>query len=74
MYNAQEIINQGFTCLVEKLGIIGTEHFIAELSRQKIDYTTWRRTVFDDMTLEEINKEAVEYAKAHPYKGKGKKI
>lgn len=38
------------------------------------DYTKWRRTLFEDMTLEEFAEEAVAYAKAHPHKGKGNRL
>ena len=37
---------------------------------ERFDYTEWRRKYFANMNLETLNKEAVEYGKAHPFCGK----
>ena len=37
MYSASEIMDLGFACLVENLGIVNAEHFISEVRRQKFD-------------------------------------
>ena len=58
MNNAVEIIDTGFACLVEKLGIVYAERFIAMIKRDKFDYTIWRREYFDKMDLEQISTEA----------------
>jgi hypothetical protein len=65
-----EIMDKGFKCLLENLGVIETEKFIALINRERFDYTEWRRDLFDDMTPEEFNAAAVEYAKAHPFQPK----
>ena len=65
-----EIMDKGFKCLLENLGVIETEKFIALIYRERFDYTEWRRDLFDDMTPEEFNAAAVEYAKAHPFQPK----
>ncbi len=67
--NTIDIMDQGFACLVEKLGIINAERFIAMIKREDFDYTVWRREYFGDMALDEINGEAVSYAEKHPHKG-----
>lgn len=72
--NIDEIMNKGYDCLVKELGIIGMEQFIVELKRQNFDYTAWRREYFDKMEPGQYHKEALEYAKAHPYQGKAKRI
>ena len=61
-----EIIDNGISCLVEKLGLIETERFISVLLREKSDYTKWRRRYFDDVSSEDFNAAAVAYGKAHP--------
>lgn len=38
------------------------------------DYTKWRREFFGKMKPGEFSEEAVADAKAHPYKGKGKRL
>lgn len=63
MNNAIEIMDIGFSCLVEKLGVIDAERFIAMIKRDNFDYTVWRRSYFDKMDLEQVSKEAVSYAK-----------
>lgn len=74
MQNAVEIMDIGFACLVEKLGIVDAERFVAMIKRDSFDYTTWHREYFDKMNLEQINTEAVAYAKSHPHKGNGTRV
>ena len=71
MNSAVEIIDAGFACLVERLGVIDAERFVAMIKRDSFDYTVWRREYFDKMDLEQISNESVAYAKSHPHKGKG---
>ena len=69
MNNTIEIMDAGFACLVEKLGIVDAERFIALIKRDSFDYTAWQREYFDKMKPGQILEEAVEYEKEHPYKG-----
>ncbi len=36
--------------------------------REKFDYTRWRRQFFGDKTVSEINEEAADYSRNHPFK------
>lgn len=74
MNNTIDIMDKGFACLVEKLGVIDAERFIAMIKRDNFDYTVWRREYFGNMNLDEINSEAVSYAENHPHQGKGLRI
>ena len=74
MNNAVEIIDMGFACLVEKLGIVDAERFVAMIKRDNFDYTIWRREYFDKMDLDQVSVEAVTYAQNHPHKGKGIRV
>lgn len=74
MNSAVELMDMGFACLVEKLGIVDAERFVAMIKRDSFDYTVWRREYFDDMTLEQVSEEATAYAKCHPHKGQGIKV
>ena len=56
-------MNDGINCLVERLGIIETEIFISQIIREPLDYTKWQREHYADMSVSELNKKAVEYAK-----------
>lgn len=66
MDNTIEIMNKGINCLLQQLGVVETEKFISIINREKFDYTKWRDNLFANMTLEEINAEAVKFAKNNP--------
>lgn len=74
MYSTVEILDMGLECLVEKLGIVNAEHFIAAIKRENFDYTAWQREYFDQMVPGQVRREAREYAESHPHKGKGIRI
>ena len=40
--------------LVKYVGLLETERFIAHLSRERTDYTEWRKDQFEDLSLEEL--------------------
>lgn len=74
MNNAMELLDTGFAYLVEKLGIVDAERFVAMIKGDSFDYTIWRREYFDKMDLAQINAEAAAYAKKHPHIGKGTRV
>ena len=62
----QKIFSQGLEILSEHMGDTDAEAFIALISRNKFNYTEWRRdNLFKGMTPEEIRAGAIEYAKTH---------
>ena len=63
MYSTATIMSDGINCLIERLGIIETEIFISQIIREPLDYTKWQRERYSDMSVSELNKRAVEYAK-----------
>lgn len=66
--NQTEILIDGVDWLRQKFGDVGTELFISLIIREKFDYTKWRRQFFGDKTVSEINEEAAEYSRNHPFK------
>ena len=66
MYNAAAIMNDGINCLIERLGIIETEIFISQIIREPLDYTKWQKEHYAGMSVSELNRKAVEYAKNTP--------
>ena len=74
MNSAIELMDTGFACLVEKLGVVDAERFVAMIKRDSFNYTLWRREYFDGMSLEQVSEEAALYAKNHPHKGNGVRI
>ena len=66
--NQTELLNDGVDWLRQKFGDVGTELFISLIIREKFDYTRWRRQFFEDKTLSEINDEAADNSRQHPFK------
>ncbi len=74
MNSAVELMDAGFACLVERLGVVDAERFVAMVKRDSFDYTLWRREYFDKMSLSQVSEEAFVYAKDYPHKGKGIRV
>ena len=56
-----EVLNSGMQCLVEHLGIIEAEQFIAAVIREKFDYTKWQRDHFDAIPADVLHAAAIDY-------------
>jgi hypothetical protein len=54
-----EIRHEGIKALISSLGDINAERFIALISREPFDYTTWQRGLWADKSIEQISKEAM---------------
>ena len=62
-----KLLQRVMRCLIDNLGIIDAERFIAVLSRERIDdYTKWQRDYFDSMTPEEFRASLEEFMRNHP--------
>jgi hypothetical protein len=62
MMNTDVVIRSaGMDALIDKLGLIEAERFIMLIQKDFFDYTKWRETLFDGMTLEELSRKAMEY-------------
>lgn len=70
MGNAVDILDQGFACLVDHMGVIKAEYFISLIKRDDFDYTVWQREYFDKMESGEFAAKASAYADSHPFTGK----
>ena len=70
MTNAVKVLDQGFACLVEKMGVMDAEYFISLIKRDDFDYTVWQREYFDKMKPGEFAAKAAAYAEIHPYTGR----
>lgn len=74
MAKAVEILDQGFECLVDHMGVIDAEYFISLIKRDDFNYTVWQREYFDKLKSGEFAAEASAYADSHPYTGKAQVI
>ena len=64
-----EIMSRGMKCLMEQLGVVDAERFVATVIREKFDYTRWQREYFDKKSPEEISWEAEVFEQENPYMG-----
>ncbi len=74
MNSTVELMDKGFACLVEKLGVVDAERFVAMIKGDRFDYTIWRREYFDKMDAEQISEEAASYARSHTHRGRGARV
>lgn len=64
-YNSK-LLQRGMRCLIDNLGIIETEKFIALFTQEPIlDYTQWQRDYFNSMSDEEFCISLGEFVKKH---------
>ena len=55
------IRNEGMELLAKNLGLIEAERFVMLIQKDLFDYTKWQENLFDNLTVEEISKKAMEY-------------
>ena len=62
-----KLLQRGMRCLIDNLGIVDAEKFIALFTQEQIpDYTQWQRDYFDSMTDEEFHASLQEFMNNHP--------
>lgn len=54
MKTEAEIRMTGMQALIGALGLVEAERFLAAVSRDKFDYTEWRRAGLPEMSIEDI--------------------
>ena len=59
-----ELLTRGMECLVQALGVVEAEYFIAAVQRERFDYTKWQRDHFDNMDLKTFVNNAKSYAQS----------
>ncbi len=64
MITDTEIKLKGFRILARSLGQIGAERFIALIQREPFDYTKWQRDLWDNQSIEEISRKAMQVKEA----------
>jgi len=57
------IQHDGMNALVQELGLVEAERFIALILREPFDYTEWRKRLWLGKSAEEILREATEFEK-----------
>jgi len=64
MKTEAEIRQVGLRALIEALGAVDAERFIAAVNRDRFDYTEWRKTGLPDGDIETLSAQAVEYSRS----------
>ena len=59
-----EISYDGFTILFRHMDMVEAERFITLVQRDHFDYTTWRESLFEELSIEEISTRAMTYVTA----------
>lgn len=61
MMNDTLLKNKGVNVLVENLGRVEAERFIALIMKEPLDYTKWQRNLFEGMSVKELSRAAMEF-------------
>lgn len=54
MKTETEIRMDGMNALIQALGLVEAERFLMAISRERFNYTEWRRTGLPDLPIEEL--------------------
>ena len=60
MITDMEIRKEGLKVLSEQMGQVEAERFITLLLREPFDYTKWQHNLFEDKSIEDISKLAMQ--------------
>jgi hypothetical protein len=56
-----ELKLEGMSILLERLGIVEAERFVALIQREKFDYTHWRENLWENKSVQELSDAAMKY-------------
>ncbi|CAM3972359.1 hypothetical protein PSAR109036_02055 [Psychrobacter arenosus] len=66
MITDQEIRLNGMRTLIQALGEVQAERFIALIQRDNFDYTQWQQDLFNEMSVEELSLQAQNHVEENP--------
>lgn len=55
------IKTEGMNVLIEKLGRVDAERFIALIIKEPFDYTKWQKDLFNDLSVKDLSKNATNF-------------
>ncbi|MDD4346796.1 MAG: hypothetical protein PHZ11_07930 [Desulfitobacteriaceae bacterium] len=58
--NENVLQKSAMKCLIDNFGNVEAERFISLLIKEPFDYTKWQETLYEDLSVEELSKEAME--------------
>ena len=57
------VVEKGMRSLIDAMGVVDAERFIAIMNREKTNYDDWRTSYFDKMTSEEYEQGLLDFEK-----------
>jgi hypothetical protein len=66
-----EVRIRGLRVLVDALGPVDAERFINLMLREPFDYTSWRRQLWSEKSVDELSKAAMDWRRASSNRGTG---
>lgn len=70
MITDTEIKARGIQVLLTELGSVGMGKFIALIQREPFDYTKWQQQLWNDLPLEALSRNAMQFRKKMEEKAK----
>lgn len=61
MITDSEIKQNGIKTLIDNMGLVEAERFIALIRREPFNYTKWRKNLWKGKSAREISKEAMRF-------------
>lgn len=58
-----EIRQEGMRALIQSLGPVEAERFVASISKDRFDYTVWRRNGLIHVDVESLSTKAAEFSR-----------
>ena len=58
-----EIRQEGMRALIQSLGPVEAERFVASISKDRFDYTVWRRNGLIDVDVDALSTKAAEFSR-----------
>ena len=58
-----EIRQEGMRALIQSLGPVEAKRFVASISKDRFDYTVWRRNGLIDVDVESLSTKAAELSR-----------
>ncbi|HET6599166.1 MAG TPA: hypothetical protein VFG60_04315 [Burkholderiaceae bacterium] len=58
-----EIRQEGMRALIQSLGAVQAERFVASISKERFDYTEWRHTALIDVDVDVLSTAAAEFSR-----------
>ncbi len=63
MKSDAEIRQEGMRALIRSLGSVEAERFVASISKDRFNYTEWRRTALPEADMLELSQQAAAFSK-----------